>query len=49
MPADPAAVGGWAARARWLLWLRSHLLKMPPGLLLYHALRKAGTGRKNRT
>jgi hypothetical protein len=49
MPADPAAVGGWAARARWLLWLRSHLLKMPPGLLLYHALRKAGAGRKNRT
>jgi hypothetical protein len=49
MPPDPAAIGGWTARARWLLWLRSHLLKMPPGLLLYHALRKAGQGGKHRT
>jgi hypothetical protein len=31
---------GRVARARFLLWLRAHLIKMPLGLLIYHALKK---------
>jgi hypothetical protein len=34
--------------AHGLLWVRSHVLKMPPGLLLYHAWRKLGKGRPHR-
>jgi hypothetical protein len=48
MPNDPAAPGGLAAWARSLLWIRSHLLKMPPGLLFYHLMHKAGKGKKHR-
>jgi hypothetical protein len=46
MPVEPAAPGGRTIGARSLLWLRSHLLKMPPGLLLYHLTRKVGKNRK---
>ncbi|MGZ8215961.1 nucleotidyltransferase domain-containing protein [Methylomagnum sp.] len=46
MPNDPAAPRGFGARARELLWIRSHWLKMPPGLLLPHLIRKAGKGKK---
>lgn len=40
MPADPAVPEGWAARARSMLWIRSHVMKMPPGLLVYHMTQK---------
>jgi hypothetical protein len=33
-----------AAFGRWLLYLRSHHLRMPPHLLLPHLLRKAVSG-----
>lgn len=41
-PPDPTGTTGRAARARWVLWVRSHWLKMPPGLLLRHLWHKAG-------
>ncbi|CAL1241659.1 nucleotidyltransferase domain-containing protein [Candidatus Methylocalor cossyra] len=47
-PRNPAAVEGASAQARRLLWIRSHWLKMPPGLLLSHALHKIRKGKKAR-
>lgn len=46
LPADPAVPKGWSARARSMLWIRSHLLKMSPGLLLYHVAQKLWKGGK---
>lgn len=36
---------GRVARARFWLWLRAHLIKMPLGLLVYHALKKTTMGK----
>lgn len=41
MPGRLVRPDGRTATARGLLWLRSHGLKMPPGLLVYHAAQKA--------
>lgn len=49
MPNEPAEPRGLAAQARGLLWMRSHWLKMPPGLLLSHLIRKAGKGKKSQS
>ena len=38
-PAERRRLGGGAAR--WLLYVRSHWLRMPPGLLTSHLVRKA--------
>jgi hypothetical protein len=46
MPDHPAAPRGFSARARGVLWMRSHWLKMPPRLLIPHLIRKAGKGKK---
>ncbi|MBS3963341.1 MAG: nucleotidyltransferase family protein [Methylomonas sp.] len=40
-PSHPLCDGLGVAVARWLLYLRSHWLKMPPQLLIPHLLRKA--------
>lgn len=48
MPDDPAVPRGFSARARDVLWMRSHWLKMPPRLLIPHLIRKAGKGKKPR-
>jgi hypothetical protein len=40
------APGARTMGARSLLWVRSHWLRMPPGLLLRHLLRKLGGRRK---
>lgn len=42
-PAHATTQDGWAPAARWLLYVRSHWLRMPPWLLLPHLLRKACT------
>lgn len=44
-PLDPTGASGWAARARWLLWVRSHWLKMPLRILIPHLWHKAGKHR----
>lgn len=41
-PVAPGTTTVWAATARTLLWLRSHVLKMPLGILVYHLMRKLG-------
>jgi hypothetical protein len=46
IPAEPAVPGLRSTTARRVLWLRSHWLKMPPGLLLYHLTHKLRTSRK---
>lgn len=46
LPVNPAVPRGWSARARRVLWIRSHLLKMSPGLLLYHTAQKLRKGGK---
>jgi hypothetical protein len=41
IPSEPVATTRGAALARWCLYVRSHYLKMPPHLLLFHLLRKS--------
>jgi hypothetical protein len=41
MPVHPSCDDSWTAFARWLLYLRSHWLKMPWYLLIPHLSRKA--------
>jgi hypothetical protein len=45
-PFHPTCADNFTALARWLLYLRGHWLRMPPGLLLIHLLRKAVTSDK---
>jgi Uncharacterised nucleotidyltransferase len=45
-PFHPTCADGFTPLARWLLYLRGHWLRMPPGLLLIHLLRKAVTSDK---
>jgi hypothetical protein len=40
IPDHPDYPGHWSSVARWLLYVRSHWLRMPPGLLLKHLGRK---------
>lgn len=40
LPRQPAAPGACSAMARGILWLRSHWLKMPLRILLYHGFKK---------
>ena len=40
-PAHPSCDDQWTGLARWLLYLRSHWLKMPLRLLIPHLARKA--------
>ena len=40
-PAHPSCDDQWTGLARWLLYLRSHWLKMPLQLLMPHLARKA--------
>jgi len=40
-PAHPSCADGWTATARLALYVRSHWLRMPTGLLARHLLRKA--------
>jgi hypothetical protein len=46
IPSAPGAPGLRTSGARSLLWMRSHWLRMPPGLLLRHLLCKLGGRRK---
>jgi hypothetical protein len=39
-PDHALASDGWTPLARWALYLRGHWLRMPPGLLVVHLLRK---------
>ncbi|MGE0098423.1 MAG: nucleotidyltransferase family protein [Hydrogenophaga sp.] len=39
-PAHPSASDAWTPTARFLLYLRGHWLRMPPGQLALHLLRK---------
>jgi hypothetical protein len=41
MPIHPSCDDSWAALARWLLYIRSHYLRMPLHLLIPHLSRKA--------
>ncbi len=41
MPAHPSCADQWTGLARWLLYVRSHWLKMPWYLLFPHLVRKA--------
>lgn len=43
-PDHASTADAWTPLARWLLYLRGHWLRMPPGLLAGHLLRKLGTG-----
>ncbi len=45
-PFHPTCADGFTPMARWLLYLRGHWLRMPPGLLLIHLIRKALTSDK---
>ncbi len=40
IPDHPDFPQRWTASAQWLLYVRSHWLRMPPGLLVRHLLRK---------
>lgn len=40
MPNHPSCDDRWTGLARWLLYIRSHWLRMPPHLLIPHLLRK---------
>jgi hypothetical protein len=40
-PDHPTLSDTWTPLARWLLYIRGHWLRMPPGLLALHLLRKA--------
>ena len=40
-PSPPHTRGAGEALARWLLYVRSHWLRMPPHLLVPHLVRKA--------
>jgi hypothetical protein len=48
VPSHPDGAPAGAALARWLLLLRSHWLKMPPGLLARHAIIKGWASLKRR-
>ncbi len=39
-PMHPSCDSRWTGLARWMLYVRSHLLRMPPHLVLPHLLRK---------
>ena len=41
LPGHPDHPSLWATVARWLVYVRSHWLRMPPGLLAKHLLQKA--------
>lgn len=41
MPDHPTCNDRWSGLARWLLYVRSHWLRMPPVLLVQHLTRKA--------
>ncbi len=41
LPGHPDYPSLWAAVARWLIYVRAHWLRMPPGLLAKHLLHKA--------
>jgi hypothetical protein len=43
-PVHPSLSDAWTPAARFLLYLRGHWLRMPPGLLAWHLLRKSLTG-----
>ena len=45
-PFHPTCADAFTPAARWLLYLRGHWLRMPPGLLLIHLVRKAVTSDK---
>ena len=40
-PDHASCSDGWTGLARWVLYLRSHWLRMPIPLLVYHLTRKA--------
>jgi hypothetical protein len=42
-PNHPTCSDAWTMLARWMLYVRSHWLRMPLPLLLYHLARKAVT------
>jgi hypothetical protein len=42
-PNHPSCSDTWTLLARWMLYVRSHWLRMPLPLLLYHLVRKAVT------
>jgi hypothetical protein len=48
-PFHPTCADTFTPVARWLLYLRGHWLRMPPGLLLIHLFRKAVTSDKKVT
>jgi hypothetical protein len=41
LPGHPDHPSRWAAVARWLIYVRAHWLRMPPGLLAKHLSHKA--------
>ena len=41
LPGHPDHPSSWAAVARWLIYVRAHWLRMPPGLLAKHLSHKA--------
>jgi hypothetical protein len=41
LPGHPDHPSRWAAVARWLIYVRAHWLRMPPGLLAKHLTHKA--------
>jgi hypothetical protein len=41
LPGHPDHTSRWAAVARWLIYVRAHWLRMPPGLLAKHLSHKA--------
>lgn len=41
LPGHPDHPSRWAAVARWLIYVRAHWLRMPPGLLAKHLSQKA--------
>jgi hypothetical protein len=46
-PVHPSLSDIWTPAARFVLYLRGHWLRMPPGLLAWHLLRKSLTGWRN--
>lgn len=43
-PTHASTSDGWTPLARWLLYVRGHWMRMPPGLLIRHLARKAWMG-----
>jgi hypothetical protein len=43
-PTHASTSDGWTPVARWLLYVRGHWMRMPPGLLIRHLARKAWMG-----